>query len=64
MYVLVGTYVLTSLARHVVLAGAGAAACWCWSGPAYVGYLQLDMYCTFVHLYICTFVHLYRLLRW
>lgn len=62
MYVLVGTmvHVLTSLARHVVLAGigagigAGAAACWCWSGPAYVGYLQLDMYCTFVYLYICT----------
>lgn len=49
-------HVLTSLACHVVLAGIGAAACWCWSGPAYVGYLQLDMYCMYI---VCTFVHLY-----
>lgn len=54
MYVLVGTYVLTSLARHVVLAGIGAGAGRDRLMSGIYNWYMYIRYCTlFVYLYIC-----------
>lgn len=53
-------HVLTSLARHVVLAGIGAGAGRDRLMSGIYNWYMYIRYCTFV----CIFVHLYGLLRW